>query len=420
MGTPYTQDEFLRKLKDKKIKYIPLGKYINSHTKIKWTCYKNNKHTFESEPSNIYDGKEHCPYCMRKKAFVGETDLWTERPDIASLLLNPEDGYKYLSTGGQKVDFVCPRCNRIIKKKIGSVTRYGFSCSYCSDNISFSEKIVRNLLIQLKCDFLHDRTTDWSGNKRYDFYIPNINLIIETHGAQHYTTSFRSFNSCRNARTCEEEIENDKYKRELALSNGVKYYIELDCRYSDFDYIKKSILNSQLSEIFDLSIIEWHECFKSTTTSDIILCANLWGNGLRDTKSISKQTGIHISSVISHLKKASQLGLCDYVPNYNKNKRKQDAINKVCELWNSGITNLKEISVITNMSYSYISILIKICREQNLFDDVPKDKRILCVETGKIYDSTQSVKDDGYSLNAVIKVCNGTFNTHHNLHFNFI
>lgn len=423
MGIPCTNEEFLRKLKDRGVKYIPLEKYVNTHTKIEWQCFNNEKHTFTLSPCNIYKDIPHCPYCERKRVFVGETDLWTERPDVAIMLLNPEDGYKYMSTSSKKLDWKCPRCGCVIEDKvINNVSMYGLSCPHCSDNISFSEKFVRNLLIQLKCDFSHDRTISWSDNRRYDFYIPAINLIIETHGIQHYSRSFKGLHYCIDARSCEEEQANDIYKKELALSNGIKHYVELDCRYSDCDYIKNSILNSELSKIFDLSIIDWQECFKSTITSDVVTCANLW-NEIKDTRVISEKTGIHISSVISHLKKAAKTGLCDYTPNYNKNKRKQNAIDSIIKLWNDGVRNSKDLSVSTGYSHSYIYILLNECRKQGFSMNMTRNnigKKVLCVETGKIYETIASVEKDGYSASCVSNVCNGRTKHHQNLHFKFI
>lgn len=375
MGIPYTQEQFLDKLRERNVMYIPLGKYKNSHTKIKWGCHRNDKHTFDLAPCDIYKDQEHCPYCLRQKVFVGETDLWTERPEVAKWLLNPEDGYKYVSTSSIRVDWVCPECGHIVKNKaIAYISKQGLNCPYCSDNISFSEKLVHNLLAQLDCEFIHDRTMSWSGHKRYDFYIPKLNLIIETHGVQHYTRGF-IFEDKR-SKTLEEEIENDCNKREMALANGIEHYIELDCRYSDFDYVRASILNSELSTIFDLTEIDWIKCFEATTTSNVMLCAKLWNEGLKDTNAISEQTGIHFSSVISHLKKAAQSNMCDYFPHYRKKKRKAETMNKICDLWNAGEKSIKEISNKTGISYGHTLELLHLCAKQGLCDYAPKIRNV--------------------------------------------
>lgn len=371
MGKTLTNEEFLKKLEDKNIKYVPLEEYSGQYVKIKWQCCNNPSHIFEIAPRSILDGKAGCPYCSHRKVFVGETDMWTTNPALASMLKNPDDGYKYFASGGQKVDWICPCCGLELNKTINNVNMYGLACPRCSDGMSFSEKFVYELFNQLDCDFIHDRTTDWSDGKRYDFYAPSMSLIVETNGIQHYSSSFaRLSDETRNARTLDEEIANDKYKKQLALSNGVEHYIVLDCRKSDLDYIKASILDSELSVLFDLSNIDWLKCSKATITSNVMLCANLWNDGMKNTQDISDYTGIHISSVISNLKKAAKSGLCDFVINYKKNRNRY--------------------------------------------------KPVLCVETQKIYECISSVKEDGYCNISVSKCCNGKQDSAYGMHWQFV
>lgn len=58
---------------------------------------------------------------------------------------------------------------------------------------------------------------------------------------------------------------NDKVKREKAIKKGIleNKYIELDCRYSKKEYLKKSLLsNSRFSNIYKLNEkeIDWDKC----------------------------------------------------------------------------------------------------------------------------------------------------------------
>ena len=46
MSRKLTNEEFLQKLKDSDIKYIPLEEYNGTDTKIKWMCYKDKFHIF--------------------------------------------------------------------------------------------------------------------------------------------------------------------------------------------------------------------------------------------------------------------------------------------------------------------------------------------------------------------------------------
>ena len=54
-------------------------------------------------------------------------------------------------------------------------------------------------------------------NKRYDFYLPDFNLLIERDGEQHYQ-EHRLFNKI----SLKENIVNDKYKTKLAKDAGFK------------------------------------------------------------------------------------------------------------------------------------------------------------------------------------------------------
>ena len=139
----------------------------------------------------------------------------------------------------------------------------------------------------------------------YDFVCKDLSLIIETHGSQHYEQS-KTF-----SRSLKEEQENDAYKKALAISNGIKNYIELDCYISDMEYIKKSIMNSELTLFFDLSNINWDECNKNTLTSNMVLACNLFYNG-KSIDDIINILSVTRSTLIKYLKKGNECGLCKY------------------------------------------------------------------------------------------------------------
>lgn len=370
MSKMLTHEEFLQKLKDKNIKYIPLEEYKGSNVKIKWLCYKNKNHIFEASPSNIFGGKG-CSYCSNRKILIGYNDIWTTHPEIASILLNSDDGYRYTANSKNRVDWKCSICGATVKNKIiCDISRNGLCCPICSDGISFAEKFVSKLLTLLKCDYIHDTVMEWSNNKRYDFYIPSMNLIIETHGIQHFEHSF-DIHGDRNLRDVKYEKENDVYKKNLALNNNIQHYIELDCRYSKYEYIQQSILNSELSVLFDLSNIEWGECYKATTTSAMMICVDLWNSGMKNTKDISDYTKLDKSCVLKYLKRGLEAGLCDF----ESYRRKRDK---------------------------------------------SKCRSILCVETNKIYDCIYDVEEDGYRIGTIYDCCGNRRKTAYGLHWQYI
>jgi hypothetical protein len=61
------------------------------------------------------------------------------------------------------------------------------------------------------------------------------------HGGQHYKSGFNISN-----RSLNEEQKNDLIKEKLAKKNGILHYIVIDSRRSTVEYIKNSIINSEL------------------------------------------------------------------------------------------------------------------------------------------------------------------------------
>ena len=130
---------------------------------------------------------------------------------------------------------------------------------------------MHSLLEQLGIEFQIQKTFEWSknvkhispklsGKKVYDFFLTKYNTIIETHGIQHYEDYFTRIS--KRARNSSEEQENDIIKQELAKNNNINNYISVNCRESNMNFIKNSILNCQLNNLFDLSQIDWENAPK--------------------------------------------------------------------------------------------------------------------------------------------------------------
>lgn len=359
----------------------------------------------------------------------GKTDLWTTAPHIANLLLYPEHGYN-LSLESHKRDyFVCPYCGAKMYKMVRSVHKYGFRCPVCSDGISYPEKVVSNLLRQLNIDFIYDSSYEWSNKKRYDFYIENLSLIIETHGLQHYLNR-KMFNK----KSDYSEQENDKYKKELAIQNGIKNYIELDCRYSDLKYIKNSILNSRLDTLIDLSLIDWDILEKDCLKSKVTEVCDVYNSGIINTVEIARLFGIDSSTVSDYLRRCDDAGLCHYTPNpyheraiicvdtgkvYDTLKYVElDGFNKsqVSECCNhkEGVCTAGGYNWCFLDEYDQETYVIKKPKYTN------KSKQVLWLEEDKIYEKLSHCKKDGFSPSKVSEVCNGKIEHYKGQHFKFV
>lgn len=287
--------------------------------------------------------KKGCNVCGHNKTLKGYNDMWITNAKLASLLANPEDGYKYTQGANKSVDFKCPNCGNIIKnKKICDVNGQGLSCKKCSDGISYPEKFVFNVLEQLELDFetqLSKTTFKWCEEYKYDFYfeINEEEYIVETHGLQHYEESGGYY-------SLKKEQENDRLKKELALQNEIKEenYIVIDCRYSELEWIKNNILNSKLNILFDLSKINWLKCEEFSRNSRILQVCNLWNSGIISTVEIAKLMKLNQTTIIRYLKQGKELKWCNYNSKEELEKtffKKGDGIKKVICLNNSLIFN---------------------------------------------------------------------------------
>ena len=288
-----------------------------------------------------------CPACCGKVVIRGKTDISTTHPDIASLFWDKEDTYKYSAFSGAKADFRCPVCGEKINSIIYNVTLRGLSCKKCGDGVSYPEKFVFNVLDQvfkLHKDAFKDYTFnaqkkfDWSkniqhdnqklsGDKIYDFYIQFHNdLIIETHGPQHFERGFNG--SSKRTRTLEEEQENDCIKYNIAIQNGIssENYIVLDCRRSTVEHIKSSIMSSNLPQILNFTEdqIDWNMCGLFAASSRTIEACKLWNSGIKSMKQIAQEMKMSQRTISRYLRRGEELGIVQDPPKHRKKKTQQN------------------------------------------------------------------------------------------------
>lgn len=207
----------------------------------------------------------------------------------------------------RKLRWKCLDCNKMFERNWNNIQSGQTSCTHCGDGISYPEKFGRNMFEQLNINYISKYTFPFAKTFEYDFVFNN--KVIEFHGRQHYE---RGFEYC-GGRTLEEEQENDRLKKELAEANGFKY-IEIDARESEMEWIKNSILNSELAKIFDLSQIDWLKCHEMACKSLVKEVCELWNSGIKNSNKISKIVRLERNAVIRYLKQGVQLNWCDYNP----------------------------------------------------------------------------------------------------------
>lgn len=174
----------------------------------------------------------------------------------------------------------------------------------------------------------------------YDFYFifNNKKYIIEVDGKQHKD----GFN---NKTTYEEQNFIDKCKDKLAMEHNINI-IRLDCYYSDSKYIRKSIVNSELNNLFNLDDINWAKCHQFALCNLVEYVCEYWNNGIKSTVDISKKVGLHYQTVKKYLLQGAEGGLCDCSMEKLKNERYKKQTKKVMCLETNKIYNsIKEASL---------------------------------------------------------------------------
>ncbi len=227
---------------------------------IEWTTTKDAKkkpmvhilcnlcgQSFTKRTSIFYNKRE-CPYCKGKMPL---NQGWLEQRVKAK-------GYTLLSefTGSFNDVFLRhDKCGYIWRIK-----PYRFSkeldgdCPNCNNAISKGERRILEFLQEKNIKFFHEYKFLWQSHPlyRYDFFLPDYNLIIEYNGIQHYeTTSFLHL-------SLEENIEHDRIKREEALNNGYNYLVIPYTKYNAIAQILTAWFNDYLDSRVDnkLMIIE--------------------------------------------------------------------------------------------------------------------------------------------------------------------
>lgn len=314
-----TNDEFQEKLKQLRKNGLDVytdEEYVSSNDVM--TFYCSSGHVWQSVVFNVLNKHSRCPYCTGRLAIVGETDLWTVRPDIASLLLDPSDGYKLKENSHAKIDFVCPNCNTVLKNKLlKNITKRGLQCPVCGDGISYPNKFARTMLKQIIPNTVeYEWQPEWLKPYYYDnYFIYNgKKYVLEMdggigHGNVEYKTQQKDTYG----------IATDKYKDTLAIDHNINV-IRIDCNYCNnnrFEYIVDNIINSSLSSVLDLSDIDWGYCDKIARSSMICAVAQMYDKGMT-VKEIIADTGYCHTTIHKWLKHASKINMCTYNPDESK------------------------------------------------------------------------------------------------------
>lgn len=375
-GRSKSHEQYVKEVSIKNPDIEVIGEYIDSYTKIH---VKSKKciHDWHAYPERILQGTG-CPYCAGRIIVNGVNDMVTVAPWMVEYLVNKEDAYKYRATSTSYTDFKCIYCGHIKNYQIQNVYYHGFCCPVCSCGISYPNRIGHSLLSFLPVDnYITEYSPEWIGNRRYDNYFEykGNKYILEMDGGFHYTDNNLSGQSYKEIK------EIDETKDILAIKHGI-IVIRIDCSKANIIDISNNILNSELSNVFDLSNIDWNEVDKKATSNLLKEICDYYENISIDTVEIAKKFNIGVSTVYTYIKKGVSLGFCTY----NKEKVEQLRREKISKYASNKYTEPVDVYLNNQKIYTFENIFI--CEKQlNLIypnkNFKRRDIRRCCLGKGK-------------------------------------
>ena len=260
--------------------------------------------------SNLITQQCKCACCSSTVVVPGINDITTTAAWMIPFFPQGEEqAQKYTCHSSKKITMLCPFCGRLSKNKVQISNLYankGFLC-VCKDGISYPNKFMYNLLEQLNIKFITEYSPKWIGKKAFDFYLQELDLIIEMDGSLgHGKKKWSGGNDSIGFYT-------DMKKQRLAAEHGIDV-IRINSDYSNKQYLKEQIYKTRLPYYIDLKKVDFDLCDTfavSNFTKNLCECFN--ANHCKTIDDIIKYYPHMTKMAIGyHLRKGKQRGWCDY------------------------------------------------------------------------------------------------------------
>ena len=352
-----------------------LSDYVNATTKVRihyGKCSHEHPEGKGVKPNNYKSGKG-CGICHGFIVVEGDNDLATKCPDLAKEWHPTKNGdlkpTRVTCGSGREVWWLCLDCGYEWEATIANRISNDTKCPNCGDGISYPEKLMAIILDKLNIEYTRQLTYD-NGKHKYDFYIKDWGangVINETHGRQHYEQQRR-----KGARTLEEEQDNDKYKKGIAINNYdivEEDYNEIDCRYSTLEWCKPNI-EKALSKYIDINILtdeDWQEADVKAQKSKKIEACLYWKEQKETNKDLTTTImaeifNVNKATIIDWLTWGNERGLCIY-NSEEERKAKERRQSKFVYLikpdgtkWYDEAMSQKELARLTGISECAIGL----------------------------------------------------------------
>ena len=199
--------------------------YVNSKTKVCIICPKHGE--FWQTPDKHLQGRG-CPICSGKmkkttEQFISECKtLYGDLYDYTKV--------KYVNKN-TKIVIKCNKCGNEFEMTPHNHLIHGEGCPHCK--MPKMEKEVARILDINGIEYEKQKVFDWlvdgKSIKKFDFYLPKYNVVIECQGLQH----FKSIEWFGGEKHYIIQKSNDELKRKLCEEHGIKvlYYSNLNIDY---------------------------------------------------------------------------------------------------------------------------------------------------------------------------------------------
>lgn len=299
---------------------------------------------------------------------------------------------KHSPKSKNKIVCKCPKCAHEFKKQVAILTRDDFKCPYCGTGTSYPEKF---LMAYFKCKnikFEHQKIEKTLKNRRFDFYLPEEDIYIEAHGMQHYN---------ENKIWYKNTLEQDVAKREWSNKNS-KTLIEIDCRYSEYEFIRNSINTSILDSISEFEEKYIRDEIVNLSSYDFKHISELYEK-YKSSYIVSNITDINQRTILDCLRK---IGVDTSNKGLTGKKQIDDSI--IIDLYKNEKSIYKVSAILKYSSSSVCRVL-----EDNNIAKRGNFVQVRCINTGRVF---PSIKDGATwcglktSFN-ISTVCNGKRNS---------
>ena len=265
------------------------------------------------EQNRLIKRKQRCSICCKNPKIVTTKNCMnTTHSWIKQYLKDEKDGETYTSGSNKKIFFKCPYCGEERYATINKIIKNGYNCHNCGDGISYPNRLMKQILIDSKIDFVEEKKFEWLPSKRYDFYIESKNIIIEMDGSQHLKENIKNI---------------DMFKENIAYENGIKKIIRVNAYKSDYKYIENELEKSKFFENVGIPKISIKKCDIEVKESSLKYrkILELWERG-NTVSEISKILNIKIFNVRNYIKKLQKIDKLQYNGKEEINKKRKKKV----------------------------------------------------------------------------------------------